>query len=87
MTKRIGIPIATLLTAGAIGLTGLASAAASPALKITSVTCQENCLTIYQPVTCHMSDGSVRTFSNRCYADVYACQHGLTIVSCKPDVD
>jgi hypothetical protein len=87
MTKRIGMTIGTLLAAGTIGLTGLASAAPSPALGITSVKCPQACPDIYQPVTCEMSDGSVRRFSNRCFADVYACQHGLKIVSCKPELD
>ncbi len=87
MTNRIGVTIATLLAAGAVCFTGLASAAPSPAREITSVQCPKACLDIYQPVTCTMSDGSVLEFGNRCYADVYACEHGLKIISCEPKLD
>jgi hypothetical protein len=86
MTKRIGVTMTTLLAAGAIGLTGLASAS-SPTREITRVKCDWACPDVFQPVTCEMSDGSVRTFSNRCYAGLYGCQHGLTIVSCRPEAD
>lgn len=84
MTNRIGVTVATLLATAGIGLTGLASPASSPAREIASLECPSNCPLIYEPVTCKMSDGSVRTFSNRCFANVYACQHKLTIISCRP---
>jgi hypothetical protein len=84
MTNRIGVTVAALLATGAIGITGAASATSSPAREITGVKCPSVCPQIYQPVTCKMSDGSVRTFGNRCFADVYACQHELKIISCRP---
>jgi hypothetical protein len=87
MIKRIGVTIATLIAAGAIGLTGIASASSSSAHEITRVKCPTMCIDIYKPVTCKMSDGSVRTFGNSCFAGVYACQHGLKIISCRPDLD
>jgi hypothetical protein len=79
--------VATLLAAGATSLTGLAIGASGPARAITSVDCPTVCPEIYQPVTCEMSDGSIHTFGNRCFADVYACQHKLKIISCRPDYD
>jgi hypothetical protein len=46
------------------------------------------CLAIHKPVTCVMSDGRIRTFGNRCQANVYACEYRLTIVACwPPDVE
>jgi len=87
MTNRIGVTLAALLAAGAIGLAGAASAASAPAREITDVDCPSVCPQIYQPVTCTMSDGSVAKFGNRCFADVYACEHQLTIVSCRPAAD
>jgi hypothetical protein len=84
MKKKIGMTMATLFAAGAIGLTGVASADSSAAREITSVKCPSVCPFIFQPVTCKMSNGTVRTFSNRCFAGVYACQHYLTIISCRP---
>ena len=87
MTKRIAVTGATLLTAGAIGLTGLANAASSSDSASTSAKCSDICTTIYMPVTCRMSDGSVRRFENRCRAEVFACQHRLTILYCWPNND
>jgi hypothetical protein len=83
MTRKIGMTVATLLAAGGIGLTGLTSAASSSTLQITPVTCPSMCPDVYKPVTCKMSDGTVRTFGNRCEAGVFACRHRLTIVSCQ----
>jgi hypothetical protein len=85
MTKKIGVTITMLLASGAVGLTGLASAS-SPAREITTVECSWACLDIYRPVTCEMSDDKVRTFGNRCYADVFACEHGLKIIRCHEGV-
>jgi len=82
MTRKIGVTVATLLAAGGLGLTGLTSAASSSELKITPVTCSDICPDVYDPVTCEMSDGTVRTFGNSCEAGVFACQHRLKIVSC-----
>lgn len=87
MTRRIAVTGATLLTAGAVGLTGLASAASSSHSASPSVECPEMCVAIYKPVTCLMSDGSVHTFANRCVAEVFACQGRLTIKDCWPDLD
>jgi len=85
MTDKIRVTIVTLLAAGGIGLAGLTSAASSSDRQITSVTCSDMCPAIYAPVTCKMSDGTVRRFENRCRAEVFACKHGLKIVSCRPD--
>lgn len=87
MSKRIGVIIATLLTSGTVGLTGLASAASAPTRAITDVNCASACPDVFRPVTCDMSDGSVLTFSNSCFAGVYACQHGLKIISCREELD
>jgi len=87
MTKRIGASVVTLLAAGAVGLTSSTSAQSSPAGDITRVQCAWACPDIYQPVTCEMSDGRVMTFANRCYASLYACKHGLKIISCRPAGD
>lgn len=87
MSKKIGVTIATLLAAGGIGLTGLTGAASGSERQIASVTCPENCPAIFQPVTCKLSNGKVRTFGNRCEATVFACQHGLKIISCRPAYD
>ena len=84
MTKRIGVAVVSVLAAGAVALTG---ATASTAREITKVNCSYSCPDVYQPVTCDMSDGSTMTFSNRCYAGLYACQHGLTIISCRSGGD
>lgn len=84
MINRVRFSIVTLLTVGVLGLTGAAS---SPARQTTYVRCPTICPQIVLPVTCTMSNGSVRTFINRCYASVYACQHGLKIVSCQPAGD
>lgn len=86
MSKRIGATVASVLAAGAVALTGSATAASSPAREIAKLECPQLCPTIYQPVTCELSDGSTMTFSNRCYATSYACNHGLTIVSCRSGV-
>jgi hypothetical protein len=87
MTKMIGSAIATFVAAGAIGLTSVASAAPKPAPKVTSVKCPSVCPDVVWPVTCLLSDGSVRTFTNRCFAGVFACQHRLRIISCRPAGD
>lgn len=88
LVRRIAMTSATLLTAGAIGFTGLANAASSPDGASARDTCSTVCLAIYDPVTCVMSDGSIRKFGNRCEANVYACQHRLTIIACwPPNVD
>jgi hypothetical protein len=87
MKNRIGVTIATLLAAGAIGVTGVVSAASSPARETARAKCPSACLDVFQPVTCEMSDGTVQTFSNRCFAGIYACEHGLTIISCRSDTD
>ena len=84
MSKRIGVAVVSVLAAGAVALTG---ATASTAREVTKVNCSYGCLDVYQPVTCDMSDGSTLTFSNRCYASLYACQHGLTIISCRSGGD
>jgi hypothetical protein len=84
MSKRIGVTIATLLAAGGIGLAGLTGAASGSERQIASAGCPENCLAIFQPVTCKMSDGDVLTFGNRCEADVFACKNGLKIRHCRP---
>lgn len=84
MSNKIGVAAATLLAVGSIGFAGMATAVASPASESARVQCPHACLDIYRPVTCLMSDGSVLTFGNRCYADVYACQHRLTIIGCWP---
>jgi hypothetical protein len=84
MTKRIAMTGATLLTAGAVGLTGMANAASSSDSASTSARCPDICIAIYKPVTCLMSNGRIRTFANACVAEVFACQHGLTIVRCWP---
>jgi len=55
--------------------------------EITAVQCPQVCIAVYDPVTCRMSDRSVRTFSNRCYAEIYACQRRLTIISCQRALD
>lgn len=83
MTSRIGMPIAMLVAAGAIGLTGPASAAPSPA-RDTSVECTDACITLWAPVKCLMSDGTSRTFGNRCEAERYAACANLMIVGCMP---
>ena len=87
MSKKIGLTIATLLAAGGIGLTGLAGAASGSEREITRATCPENCLAIFKPVTCRLSNGQVLTFGNRCEADMFACRHGLGIVGCRPAYD
>lgn len=87
MTNRIGLTIATLLAAGTVGLTGLASAAPSPAGDRAVVRCPSACPLVYEPVTCKFSDGSVRTFSNRCFAGVFACRNGLKVISCRSSLD
>ncbi len=84
MTNRIGVTTAMLVVVGAIGLTGLAGAAPSPAPDITSANCTDVCITLWDPVTCFMSDGTVRTFGNRCEAEVYAACHHLQIIGCIP---
>jgi hypothetical protein len=87
LTNRIAMTSATLLAAGAIGVTGLASAASSPDSE-SPEKCPTMCLAIHKPVTCVMSDGRIRTFGNRCQANVYACEYRLTIVACwPPDVE
>jgi hypothetical protein len=85
--KRIGVTVATALAAGAAGFTGAASGASAPARNVTSVTCPTVCPQIFAPVTCKFSDGKIRTFSNRCFAGVFACQHKLKILSCRPALD
>jgi hypothetical protein len=87
MTNKIGVTIAMLLAVGAIGLTNLASAAPSPARAVTSAQCPDVCITVYEPVTCLMSDNTLHTFTNRCWAEVYACMHGLQIIGCVPALD
>jgi hypothetical protein len=52
--------------------------------EITTVQCPDYCILVYEPVTCTMSDHSVHTFTNRCFAEVFACKHQLTIISCRP---
>jgi hypothetical protein len=83
-THRIAITSATLLAAAATGVTGLASAASSPGGENTTVQCPSACVAIYKPVTCLMSNGHIRTFTNRCVADVYACEHRLIVLACWP---
>jgi hypothetical protein len=87
MTKMIGSAIATLVVAGAIGLTSAASAAPKPAPEVMSVKCPSVCPLVFWPVTCQLSDGSVRTFTNRCFAGVFACQRQLRVISCRPAGD
>jgi hypothetical protein len=47
-----------------------------------SATCSNFCTMIYEPVTCELSNGETRTFSNNCEAEGYACQHGLEVIGC-----
>lgn len=86
MSKRIGVTVATLLAAGAVGLTGATAAGSSPGHEKKRAKCATVCPQVYQPVTCKLSDGSTRTFGNRCEAGVYACRHKLKIVSCREGV-
>jgi len=87
-THRIAITSATLLAAAATGVTGLASAASRTDSENTAVQCPSACVAIYKPVTCLMSDGHIRTFTNRCAAGVYACEHRVIVLACwPPDVD
>jgi hypothetical protein len=76
------------ITAGLITALTLAIAtpgqAQTPASPITGARCPQFCIALYAPVTCIMSDGNVRTFTNRCRANIYACEHRLTIISCQP---
>lgn len=73
-------------TTGAI-ITALTLAITTPGQAqtphTTAVQCPQSCIALYAPVRCMMSDGSVRTFSNRCYANIYACEHRLTIIGCQ----
>jgi hypothetical protein len=87
MINKTRVTVATLAIAGALGVTGLASATPTATPEVTSVKCPSICPQIVFPVTCTMSDGSTLTFINRCYADVYACKHRLTIISCRPAGD
>ena len=84
MARRIGVTVAMLVAAGVIGGTGGASAAPSPARQASSVQCPELCPTVYDPVICVMSNGSLRQFGNACEAAVYACKHPGKIIGCVP---
>ena len=82
MSKRIGVSIATLLTAGAVGLMGPAAAGSSTVREVKRPACPSVCPAVYQPVTCKLSNGRTMTFGNRCEAGVYACRKGVKIISC-----
>ncbi len=82
VTKKIGKTVAMVVAVGALGATGLASAAPSPARDISSERCPSLCPAIYEPVKCLMRNGSYRTFGNACEAAVYACKHPGQIISC-----
>lgn len=84
VTKRIGMTVAMVLAAGAIGVTSAASAAPSPARDVPSASCPDACIAIYDPVICLMSDGSLRKFGNACEAAMYACKHPGKIIGCMP---
>jgi hypothetical protein len=79
LTARIGAFIIALTFASATP-----GHAQTPQNEITPVQCPQFCIAVYVPVTCMMSDRTVRRFSNRCWANVYACEHRLTIISCQP---
>lgn len=85
MFKRIGLTVAAVLAAGAVGFTGSAGAEFGVVAKPVAQ-CPGACPHVYAPVTCKFSDGSVRTFSNRCFAGVFACQKGLKIIRCSGTV-
>jgi hypothetical protein len=57
--------------------------AQTPTPDKTAIQCPQFCIALYAPVRCNMSDGSVRTFSNHCRANIYACEHRLTIIGCQ----
>jgi hypothetical protein len=59
----------------------------SPTAAITGAQCPRFCPLEYKPVTCKMSDGRVRTFPNRCFANIHACRHRLTIIGCRSALD
>jgi hypothetical protein len=69
----------------AVGLTVPGSAAEPPPSPISEPpvsSCSGMCPMIYEPVTCELSDGVTRSFSNDCVARAYACDHELRIVGC-----
>ncbi|GHC53184.1 hypothetical protein [Streptomyces cinnamoneus] len=82
--RKLVVPFASVLLAGAAGLTFSAPAGAAQAAGQVPVTqeCGRFCPANYDPVFCRFSDGSTGRFTNQCFAVVHACQRGLTILSC-----
>ncbi|GHG45079.1 hypothetical protein [Streptomyces griseocarneus] len=76
-------PLASLLLAGAAGLTFSAPAAAAPTAPApVAQECPSVCTADYDPVVCRFSNGFIGRFTNECFAHVYACQRNLKILSC-----
>ncbi|MFI9202937.1 hypothetical protein [Streptomyces sp. NPDC053048] len=81
--RKLVAPLATLLLAGAAGLTFSAPAQAAPAATVPVVEqCPDVCPANYDPVFCRFSDGSTGRFTNDCFASVHACKRGVKIVAC-----
>jgi hypothetical protein len=81
---RRALPATTgaLITALTLAIATPGQAQTPPPHK-TAVQCPQICIALYAPVRCKMSDGSVRTFSNRCRANIFACEHRLRIIGCQ----
>ncbi|MEV4741327.1 hypothetical protein [Streptomyces sp. NPDC049555] len=82
--RKLVAPFATLLLTGAAGLAfGAPAHAAAPTAVVPVVQeCPGFCPTYYEPVVCLFSNGSTVWFSNECFAEVYACNHSLSILRC-----